>query len=47
MTLLADLAEQAGVALVVVTHDERVLGLADRVVRLAEGRCDAQGGLKR
>ncbi len=47
MTLLADLAEQAGVALIVVTHDERVLGLADRVVRLAEGRCDPRGGLKR
>ncbi len=39
MALLGALAERAGVAVVVVTHDERVLRRADRVVHLADGLC--------
>jgi putative ABC transport system ATP-binding protein len=38
MTILSSLAHQRARAVVVVTHDPRVLGYADRVVRIADGR---------
>ncbi|HEY1185857.1 MAG TPA: ABC transporter ATP-binding protein [Bryobacteraceae bacterium] len=38
MTILSSLAHQRSRAVVVVTHDPRVLGYADRVVRMADGR---------
>ena len=38
MTILSSLAHQLGRAVVIVTHDPRVLGYADRVVRMADGR---------
>jgi len=38
MTILSSLAHQRGRAVVIVTHDPRVLGYADRVVRMADGR---------
>jgi putative ABC transport system ATP-binding protein len=38
---LRDLAVDAGAALVVVTHDERLVALADRVLRLEDGRLAA------
>jgi putative ABC transport system ATP-binding protein len=42
MTILASLAHQRARALVIVTHDPRVLGYADRVVRMADGRMLAE-----
>jgi putative ABC transport system ATP-binding protein len=41
VALLADLAHHQGCAVVVVTHDPRVGDLADRVVRIEDGRIDA------
>jgi putative ABC transport system ATP-binding protein len=38
MTILSSLAHQRARAVVIVTHDPRVLGYADRVVRMADGR---------
>jgi len=38
MELLRHVALQADRAVVVVTHDSRVLGFGDRVVRLEDGR---------
>ena len=38
MDILAKLARERGRALVIVTHDPRVLGYADRVVHIADGR---------
>ena len=38
MDILATLARERGRALVIVTHDPRVLGYADRVVHIADGR---------
>ncbi|MGB7762667.1 MAG: ABC transporter ATP-binding protein [Bryobacteraceae bacterium] len=38
MTILESLAHQRARAVVIVTHDPRVLGYADRVVRMADGR---------
>ncbi len=38
MEILATLARERGRALVIVTHDPRVLGYADRVVHIADGR---------
>jgi putative ABC transport system ATP-binding protein len=42
MTILASLAHQRARAVVIVTHDPRVLGYADRVVRMADGRMLAE-----
>jgi len=42
MTILSSLAHQRSRAVVVVTHDPRVLGYADRVVRMADGRMLAE-----
>jgi putative ABC transport system ATP-binding protein len=44
MTILASLAHQRARAVVIVTHDPRVLGYADRVVRMADGRMLAEAG---
>jgi len=41
MTILAGLAHERGRAVVIVTHDPRVLGYADRVARIADGRIAA------
>ena len=41
MNLLLGARERDGVTVVVVTHDARVASLADRVVRLRDGRLDA------
>ncbi|HUI54501.1 MAG TPA: ABC transporter ATP-binding protein [Bryobacteraceae bacterium] len=38
MEILSSLAHDRGRAVVIVTHDPRVLGFADRVVRIADGR---------
>jgi putative ABC transport system ATP-binding protein len=40
VALLGDLAHRQGCAVVVVTHDSRVGDLADRVVRIEDGRID-------
>jgi len=37
MALLVELCRERGVTVVVVTHDERILPLADRVVRIEDG----------
>jgi putative ABC transport system ATP-binding protein len=42
MTILSSLAHQRARAVVIVTHDPRVLGYADRVVRMADGRMLAE-----
>jgi putative ABC transport system ATP-binding protein len=42
MTILSSLAHQRERAVVLVTHDPRVLGYADRVVRIADGRIVAE-----
>jgi len=42
MTILSSLAHQRARAVVIVTHDPRVLGYADRVVRMADGRMIAE-----
>ena len=39
LKLLARLVRERGVTLVVVTHDERIFGYADRLLRLEDGRC--------
>jgi putative ABC transport system ATP-binding protein len=36
--LLRDLAHERGRAVVIVTHDDRILSYADRIVRIADGR---------
>jgi len=36
--LLADLHAEAGVTLLIATHDEKVAGYAGRVLRLEDGR---------
>jgi putative ABC transport system ATP-binding protein len=38
MSLLRDLAKQRGVPILMVTHDPRILDLADRVVAIEDGR---------
>ena len=38
MVLLRDLAKQRGVAVLMVTHDPRILDIADRVVGIEDGR---------
>ena len=38
MELLRDLAKQRGVAILMVTHDPRIVDLADRVVAIEDGR---------
>jgi putative ABC transport system ATP-binding protein len=38
MTLLRDLARRPGRSLVVVTHDNRIFGFADRIARMEDGR---------
>jgi putative ABC transport system ATP-binding protein len=43
MRLLTHLVRERGVTLVVVTHDERIFGHADRIVRLEDGRCCSLG----
>jgi putative ABC transport system ATP-binding protein len=42
MTILSGLAHERGRAVVIVTHDPRVLGYADRVARIADGRIAAE-----
>jgi putative ABC transport system ATP-binding protein len=42
MTILSSLAHERARAVVIVTHDPRVLGYADRVVRIADGRIVAE-----
>jgi putative ABC transport system ATP-binding protein len=42
MTILSALAHERARAVVIVTHDPRVLGYADRVVRIADGRIIAE-----
>lgn len=42
LTLLRALANEEQRAVVIVTHDERVLRIADRVVRVADGRLENQ-----
>jgi len=42
MTILSSLAHQRARTVVIVTHDPRVLGYADRVVRMADGRMIAE-----
>jgi len=42
MTILSSLAHQRARAVVIVTHDPRVLSYADRVVRIADGRIVAE-----
>jgi putative ABC transport system ATP-binding protein len=37
MRLLADLARERGTAVLVVTHDPRILGVADRVITMEDG----------
>jgi putative ABC transport system ATP-binding protein len=39
MRLLTRLVRERGVTLVVVTHDERIFGYADRLLRLEDGQC--------
>ena len=36
--LLAELARERGATVVIVTHDPRILGFGDRIVRIADGR---------
>ena len=38
MALLRDLAKQRGVPILMVTHDPRIVDLADRVVAIEDGR---------
>jgi putative ABC transport system ATP-binding protein len=40
--ILLDAARQDGCAVVIVTHDEAIVGSADRVLRLSDGRLEAQ-----
>ena len=40
--LLRDLAHKRGRAVVVVTHDDRILGYADRIVRIADGQIQSE-----
>ncbi|MBI4892856.1 MAG: ABC transporter ATP-binding protein [Acidobacteria bacterium] len=48
MQMLTRLAKQRGRAVVVVTHDSRVLGFADRIVEIADGRiCSAELGMEK
>jgi putative ABC transport system ATP-binding protein len=37
MQMMSDLAHQRGRAVVIVTHDSRVLNFADRIVRIEDG----------
>ncbi len=41
--LLRDLAREKGRAVVIVSHDDRILGFADRIVRIEDGRIVADG----
>lgn len=41
VTLLKELAEQEGTAVVMVTHDNRILDVADRIVNMVDGRIKA------
>ncbi|MDB4974867.1 MAG: putative ABC-type transport system involved in lysophospholipase biosynthesis, ATPase component [Myxococcaceae bacterium] len=43
LTMLTELRAQTGTTLVVVTHDERVAALADRIIRVSRGQ--VSGGL--
>jgi putative ABC transport system ATP-binding protein len=40
MEMIRDLAHEKGRAVVIVTHDNRVLEYADRVVRIEDGRVE-------
>uniref|UniRef100_B8DK58 ABC transporter related n=1 Tax=Nitratidesulfovibrio vulgaris (strain DSM 19637 / Miyazaki F) TaxID=883 RepID=B8DK58_NITV9 len=44
MALLRDLAHARGRAVVVVTHDDRIMPYADRVVHIEDGRIKVPGG---
>ena len=37
MEMMSDLAHKRGRAVVIVTHDSRVLGFADRIVKIEDG----------
>jgi putative ABC transport system ATP-binding protein len=41
VSLLKELAEQEGTAVVIVTHDNRILDVADRIVNMVDGRIKA------
>lgn len=45
--LLARLARREGCALVIVTHDERIVDIADRIHRIEDGRLVSDGGRER
>jgi putative ABC transport system ATP-binding protein len=38
MTIIADIAKQEGHAVLIVTHDPRLLPFADRIVQIEDGR---------
>ena len=44
METIAKVRDQQGHAIVLVTHDERIASLADRIVRLRDGRVDHSNG---
>jgi putative ABC transport system ATP-binding protein len=44
MELFRELADREGRALVIVTHDPRILHLGDRILRIADGRIAAPAG---
>jgi putative ABC transport system ATP-binding protein len=44
METITQVREQRGHAVVLVTHDERIASLADRIVRLRDGRVDHSNG---
>jgi len=48
MTILAEIARERGHAVLIVTHDPRILPFADRVVHIEDGRIvgEEQGGAK-
>ncbi len=46
MDLLRDLAHEKGRAVVVVTHDNRVLEYADRIVKIEDGRIAGHGAVR-
>ena len=44
MKMLADLARDDGLSLLIVTHDNRIVSFADRILRLEDGRLAGPGG---